>query len=75
MGAVDNGLMKIPIPGKKPPADWKRAAKLVKRAPNTSCLVLDNFLKKSCPDFTSFEIDLKKYMNFTPVHCFYIIKG
>jgi hypothetical protein len=75
MGAVDNGLMKIPIPGKKPPADWKRAAKLVKRAANTSCLLLDNSFKKICADFTSFERDFKKYMNFTSVNCFYIIRG
>jgi len=51
MGAVDNGLIKTPIPGKKPPAAWKRAAKLAKRAPDTSCLVLDSLLKKKLRRF------------------------
>lgn len=46
IGAVANGLMKKPIPGKKPPADCKIAANPAINAPNSIFSVSDQRIMK-----------------------------
>ena len=61
MGKVAKGLIKYPIPGKKPPAACSRAAIQARNDPKTSLFAFVCLRNSNWASRISSEIEFKKY--------------